>query len=282
MNEERSLATIDESPSGMTISDVAMNQAKLQLARLQEFVKNIMVDGEDFGKIPGTPKPTLYKSGAEKLCEVYGLSIRPDVTQRIENWTEGFFHYEVRVDLISKRTGQLVAAGVGSSNSKENRYKNQDVFVLVNTILKMAKKRALVDATLSATRSSAIFGQDAEDDEGKKKRKTRVVGTPEHEQLIRDVYTLGKQTGFIKDKPDEKGRPQIDFEAFGHFLKECGLTGTVQSLSDADLIKAVNFLKAKIDANIAAEADQIKAKLDEQEATGELDEQSQELFERMG
>src|SRR5690606_28333663 len=34
---------------------------------------------------------------------------------------------------------------------------------LCNTVLKMAKKRALIDATLSATRSSGIFTQDVED-----------------------------------------------------------------------------------------------------------------------
>ena len=36
-------------------------------------------------------------------------------------------------------------------------------YTLVNTILKMAKKRALVDATLSAGRLSNIFTQDIED-----------------------------------------------------------------------------------------------------------------------
>lgn len=40
---------------------------------------------------------------------------------------------------------------------------NDDVFSQVNTILKMAKKRALVDAALSAGRLSDIFTQDIED-----------------------------------------------------------------------------------------------------------------------
>lgn len=173
-------------------------EAKGQIKQLQEFVQSVMVEGEDYGKIPGTPKPTLLKPGAEKLCEIYGLAPTMEVTNRVEDWEKGFFHYEVKARLISKRTGIVVAEGVGSCNSRESRYadrwtpewklrgedltglkwrekkndkgtykeykiQNDDPYTLVNTILKMAKKRALVDAALSATRSSGIFTQDVED-----------------------------------------------------------------------------------------------------------------------
>jgi hypothetical protein len=40
---------------------------------------------------------------------------------------------------------------------------DQGPFSLVNTLLKMARKRALIDAILSATRASRIFTQDIED-----------------------------------------------------------------------------------------------------------------------
>ena len=43
------------------------------------------------------------------------------------------------------------------------RVENDDIYSQVNTILKMAKKRALVDAALSAGRLSDIFTQDTED-----------------------------------------------------------------------------------------------------------------------
>lgn len=198
---------------------ITPEEAKRRLTELQQFVKSVMVDGDDYGIIPGTAKPTLFKPGAEKLCEIYGLAPVVDVTHRIEDWDRGFFHYEVRTQLVSKRTGAVVAVGVGSCNSKEERYRwrdskrkcpscgkeaiikgkaeygggwlcfarqggcgakyndgdaaiegqsagrieNPDPYTLVNTILKMAKKRSLVDATLSATRSSALFTQDMED-----------------------------------------------------------------------------------------------------------------------
>ena len=51
-------------------------------------------------------------------------------------------------------------------NQKIGRVENEDIYSQVNTILKMAKKRALVDAALSAGRLSNVFTQDIEDTGG--------------------------------------------------------------------------------------------------------------------
>jgi hypothetical protein len=85
------------------------------------------------------------------------------VTNRTEDWDTGFVAYEVKVTLINKRTRDTEAEGIGSCNSRERRYKSQDAANVANTLLKMAKKRALIDATLSATGCSSIFTQDIED-----------------------------------------------------------------------------------------------------------------------
>ncbi len=97
--------------------------------------------------------------------------------------------------LIHRATGIVIGEGVGSANTYESRYRwrwfsekdlpkdvikedlvskektgkygayvqyrmdNDDMFSIWNTVLKMAKKRALVDVTLAATRSSGIFAQ---------------------------------------------------------------------------------------------------------------------------
>jgi hypothetical protein len=132
-------------------------------AMLRDYVAEHMREGEDYGVVPGGSKPTLFKPGAEKLNAVFGLSPVVDVTNRIEDWDNGFVAYEVKVTLLNKRSGGIEAEGVGSCNSRERRYKNQDAANIANTILKMAKKRALVDATLSATRASGMFTQDLED-----------------------------------------------------------------------------------------------------------------------
>jgi hypothetical protein len=70
---------------------------------------------------------------------------------------------KVKVTLINKQTGLIEAEGIGACNNKEKAFIDQDPFSSVNTLLKMAKKRALIDAVLSATRASGIFTQDIED-----------------------------------------------------------------------------------------------------------------------
>jgi len=139
-------------------------EVKRRTDMLREYVRNHMVDGEDYGVIPGGGnKPTLFKAGAEKLNAVFGLSPLVEVSSRVENWDDGFVSYEVKVALFNKRSDKVDAEGIGSCNSRERRYKNQDAANIANTVLKMAKKRALIDATLSATRASGMFTQDLED-----------------------------------------------------------------------------------------------------------------------
>lgn len=143
---------------------VSLEEAGRRIRMLKEFVRDHMVDGEDYGVIPGTSaKPTLLKAGAEKLNAIFGLAPVVEVTNRVEDWDTGFVSYEVKVTLLNKRTTNVEAEGIGSCNSRERRYKNQDAANVANTLLKMAKKRALIDATLSATRASGLFTQDLED-----------------------------------------------------------------------------------------------------------------------
>jgi hypothetical protein len=189
---ERALSSVEESVPRFVLS---VGEMQHRIQELQAFVRSQMVKDVDYGVIPGTKKPTLYKSGAEKLAAMYGFAQHVEVANKIEDWEREFFHYEVRVQLVNKRTGVVEAQGVGSANSRETRYRwrwvperdvpqgadkstlvrragkygplyridNENPADVVNTVLKMAKKRALVDAVLSATRSSGIFTQDADD-----------------------------------------------------------------------------------------------------------------------
>lgn len=201
MNE---LVAVSESPE-MELQSAqemafALAQMKQKLGLVQSFFRDVMIPNQDYGIIPGTDKPTLLKSGAEKLCELYGYA--PKVAQ-VEEQTDmdtGFYRARVTVALVHRRTGTIVAEGVGEANTNEGRYRwrwipewdapkeldkstlpckqrkdkkgrlykvyrleNDDPWSLWNTVLKMAKKRALIDATLSATRSSGIFTQDMDD-----------------------------------------------------------------------------------------------------------------------
>ncbi|WDH82652.1 hypothetical protein [Paenibacillus urinalis] len=142
---------------------ISLAEAKERIDMLQQFVKEMMKEGLDYGIIEGFRKPTLFKPGAEKLCDIFGFSKHVNIINRIENWEKGIFAYEVKVTLVSKQTGFMEAEGIGTCNNKEQSFIDQDPFSVVNTLLKMAKKRALIDAVLSATRASGLFTQDIED-----------------------------------------------------------------------------------------------------------------------
>lgn len=157
---EKNLIIYDERES---LNEKIIEREIEQFKLIQNFIKSQMKEGEDYGKIPGSPKPSLFKPGAEKLCNLYGFTINVDILEKVENWKEGFFYYLCKCSLRSKKTGEIISEGLGSCNSKETKFAKQNPYTIVNTILKMAKKRALIDATLSATRTSGIFTQDIED-----------------------------------------------------------------------------------------------------------------------
>ncbi|ALS77205.1 hypothetical protein AUO94_00460 [Planococcus kocurii] len=133
---------------------------KTEQSRMQDFLANEMVEGIDYGHFQNYSKAVLLKPGAEKLCNAYGLSKLAEVIQRTENWELGVFSYEVKVVLIDKKSGIVEAEGIGSCNSKEGLFKEIDVYNAVNMILKTAKKRALVDAVLSALGATHLFALD--------------------------------------------------------------------------------------------------------------------------
>lgn len=175
-------------------------EATRRLLELQAFVKDAMVAGVDFGVIPGTQKPTLYQPGAQKLAEIYGFAHDFEDAVTVEDWEKPFFFYRRRCRLTSRRDGRYIGVGVGSCNSRETKYgarwvfdnevpahldlaklptkefagrnnrtfrkyqiPNEDIYSLVNTIEKMACKRAYIHAVIAVTRSAALFTHDVED-----------------------------------------------------------------------------------------------------------------------
>lgn len=169
----------------------------------QEIVHSALKKDLDYGVIPGTKRPTLLKPGAEKITKLLGLCDTYEIIQQIENWDKPFFYYQVRCNLTTA-SGLLVCQGLGSCNSMEVKYRyrwlwpddaekmpgfkkegwpkktvktksgktnqyrfeNDEIFSQVNTLLKMGKKRSLIDAALSAGRLSELFTQDVEDMQG--------------------------------------------------------------------------------------------------------------------
>lgn len=173
----------------INIDELKTNMQKL--ADLHTLIQNMLRKEYDYGVIPGTAKPTLLKPGAEKICMLFGLTPKYEFLQNIEDYNKNFFSYSFKCSL--SKNENVVAEGVGSCNSKEKRYRyllvnnltpnytgesekvqdrygnikyrieNVEIFNYVNTILKMAKKRAFVDAILQVASLSEMFTQDLED-----------------------------------------------------------------------------------------------------------------------
>lgn len=181
---------------------VTLEQMAENLRLLDEIRKKILRPGVDYDVIPGTKKPVLLKPGAERLLQFFGLGHKIECVDQKEDWDNGFFYYRFRATIIKQYPTHTitVAECEGSANSKESRYldrwvteaklkelgistigletrqkegrygtyteykiENPDPFSLVNTLQKMAIKRALVGATLQATGTSGFFTQDLED-----------------------------------------------------------------------------------------------------------------------
>jgi hypothetical protein len=132
--------------------------------------------GVDFGVVPGTKRPSLYKSGAEKVIMAYGLMCRYDIESSMEQFDPkggAFFHYLVRCDLVKGFTqpnGEyhevVYANGYGEANTGESRNGSKSGVNAANNTIKMAQKRAMVQAALAVSGLSSMFSQDIEDETG--------------------------------------------------------------------------------------------------------------------
>ena len=171
---------------------LSVAEIKAQVQLIQQVMKSVMKEGTHYGTIPGCGnKPVLLKPGAETLNATFRMAPDPHINDMS---TDDEIRYQVTVRLGSSSRGFL-GAGIGECSSNEEKYKWRKVVCdgeweeamddtkrekwyrdgnktkqirtnmadVANTVLKMAKKRALVDAVLTVTAASDIFTQDIED-----------------------------------------------------------------------------------------------------------------------
>lgn len=177
------LVPIPTIPHELTVPEVLAQAEKIKLAMHQA-----MEEGVHFGRIPNTPKPTLFKAGAEKLCLIFRLDPQYQSTEARDG-----DHLTVKslCTLYHIPTGQRFGSGEGSCSTREAKYAyrkrggdraaNLDLPDQWNTVLKMSNKRALIAAVLNVTAASDIFTQDLEDLEEKpeKPAPAKPARTPE-------------------------------------------------------------------------------------------------------
>ena len=134
---------------------------------IETIVGKYLKPQQDYAVIPHTTKPTLLKGGAEKLATIFGFTTSCSIVNRIEHFdydspSTSFVQYEAKV-IVYNREGDAVSEGYGSCNSSESKFLKQPFANRINTVLKISKKRAYVDAILTATCASSVFTQDMED-----------------------------------------------------------------------------------------------------------------------
>jgi hypothetical protein len=90
-------------------------------------LRSMLMEGTDYGTIPGTPKPTLYQAGAQKICAFFGYAPVYTYDVSIEDWDgsdhggEPLFYYRMICTLT--KDGKPVGSGPGSCNSWESKYR---------------------------------------------------------------------------------------------------------------------------------------------------------------
>jgi hypothetical protein len=230
---------------------------KRNMEKVRSIQSGIMRENEDFGLIPGCgTKPTLLKSGAEKLGMAFGLSASYSV-QRAD-LPEGHREYVVTATMMTGE-GRIIGQGVGSCSTMESKYRwrkaervcpncgketiikgkaeygggwicftkkggcgskfndkdpaiigqvvdrveNPDIADQYNTVAKMAKKRAFVDAVLTCTAASGLFTQDIED-----LRSNAEEDPPAPPNNGRSAPTTPPRQGTQKPQPQQASRQQ--------------------------------------------------------------------------
>lgn len=193
-----------------TLATVAPPKTGMQAAiehygTLVQFVKTVLQKEVDWGYIKGCEKPMLFKPGAEKIAKLFGLKHRIELISKIEDYTGQsvgldfpLFSFHYKCQLINQ-AGEVEAEGEGICSSAEWKYRKQGangIFNSINTICKLAQKRAMVGAVLIGCGASEFFSCDLEDlanpTEEKPKQSDR------KDELIQQVYAIKEQLNWSK------------------------------------------------------------------------------------
>lgn len=183
MSDNKQLVTTE------TFTPLAVEDMIDKLKYIEDYKQRVMQIKTDYGVIPGTSKPCLFKPGAEKLAFAFNLYAEYEVDSKVvepfkeweyEVWdkilkknvvkkTRGYFHYTMRCRIFNKETGQQWGSQIADCDSMERGRETAPS----NTIMKMAEKRAYVGAVLNATFTSDRFTQDVEDYRGNQATKKK-------------------------------------------------------------------------------------------------------------
>jgi hypothetical protein len=238
----------------MIAEERSVADVRSQVNKIQSLMDAVMQKGQHYGVIPGTSgKPSLLKPGAEKLCFVF----RYAAEFSIERMDHPELHREYIVTCTLKdTTGRIVAQGVGSCSSMEKKYRyrrdggeNPNIADVWNTVLKMAKKRAHVDASITACAASDIFTQDIEDfaEEPTERNVTPAKLSPKAQEQAKDAPQAD-----TSHEDTIRAEMKAETARFVEIMQAHGPAGEYFTDEDRKLAKSKYFaVKGATDENLA-------------------------------
>lgn len=111
-----------EEARALTLSSAALSIQEIVERKklIAQVVADLMKEGEHYGLIPGAQKKSLWKPGADLLCSLFQLE--PDYVAEEIIHEPGYIYYRYKCVLTHISSGRRVGSGLGSCNSREEKY----------------------------------------------------------------------------------------------------------------------------------------------------------------
>ena len=197
MNENEIIVAGGNLPAAT--GQMSVPQLKEQVQVIQLVLRDVMKKGTHFDALPGCgEKPVLLKAGAEKIGMVFRIGSEPEVDREFDGFDT---HFHIKCRMFDIRTGNTLGYGVGEGSTSESKWAwrravcheefeaametrrrihwqrkyrgegfeaveqvRQNPSDIINTVLKMACKRAEIDGIRKVTACSDVFDQDLDED----------------------------------------------------------------------------------------------------------------------
>ncbi len=150
---------------------------------MDDFVQSQLKDGVDYAPAYQGAKPTLLKPGSEKVALLLNLMPVFEIDQETHNLLSPAVKDDTicyRCKLVDRNTEKTVADGRGACSIKSKRGD-------VNTAVKIAEKRAQLDATLRVAALSDRFTQDMAQEDKKEQAQIARETRPPKKQPTKTV-----------------------------------------------------------------------------------------------
>lgn len=204
---------------------------------IQQVMQSVMKKDTHYGVIPGCKLPSLYKAGSEVLLTTFRIAVVPEVEDlstpdeiryRVSakgvhqptgtvigvgvgecSTSEDKYKWRRAVcdeeyDATPENRRRIKYQKGGYVNGRYDKYAivqqkqiRTEPADLANTVLKMAKKRAQIDLTLTGTAASDIFTQDIEDLPDELREGDETQATAIEHAGMKDAKTIQELVGVM-------------------------------------------------------------------------------------